>query len=88
MTELWDNDEISKAISEMEDRRIFNEMLEREQIETAVIICNRENKFKLKGVCPNLCILGTDKCDEKIYMVTDKKIADNIRDMLKWENKQ
>lgn len=85
-TDSWD--EVCKAVAEMEDKRIYNEMLEKEQIESAVLICNRENKFKLKSIFPNLCVLGTDLCDEKIYMVTDKKIAENIKDMLKWENKE
>lgn len=85
MTDLLDFDEYSKAILEMEDNRLYKEMLEKEQIERAVLICNRENKFELKGVCPNLCILGTDLCDDKVYMVTDRTIADNIRE---WENKE
>ena len=72
----------------MEDKRIYNEMLEKEQIESAVLICNRENELKLKDIFPNLCILGTNLCDEKVYMVTDKRIAENIRDMMKWENKE
>ena len=86
MTDIWD--EVCKAVAEMEDARVYNEMLMKEQIERAVIICNRENKHKLKSVFPDLCILGTDHCDDKIYMVTDKTIAENIREMLKLENKQ
>ena len=77
-----------KCDKEKESKRIYNEMLMKEQIAKVVIICNRENKFKLKSVFPNLCVLGTDLCDEKIYMVTDREIADNIREELKWENKQ
>lgn len=88
MIDFWDNDAISKKFAEAESKRIYNEMLEKEQIESAVIFCNRENKFKLKSIFPNLCVLGTDLCDGKIYMVTDKKIAENIKDMLKWENKE
>lgn len=83
-TDSWD--EVCKAVAEMEDKRRYNEMLMKEQIEAAVIICNRENKHRLKGLFPNLCVLGTDHCDDKIYMVTDKTIADNIRESLKWEN--
>ena len=83
MTSSWE--EICKAAAEMEDKRIYNEMLMKEQMETAVIICNRENKHKLKSMFPSLCVLGTDHCDEKIYMVTDKEIAENIRECLKWE---
>lgn len=85
-TDSWD--EVCKAVAEMEDKRIYNEMLMKEQIEAAVIICNRENKHRLKALFPNLCVLGTDHCDDKIYMVTDKTIAENIRESLKWENKQ
>lgn len=80
-------DEISKWVIENENKEAYNKMLENGQIESAVLICNRENKFRLKGVCPNLCILGTDLCDDKVYMVTDRTIADNIREMLKWEDK-
>ena len=83
-----ETEERIKEYLENENKRLFNEMLEKEQIEPAVVICNRENKFKLKGVCPNLCILGTDICDNKIYMVIDKTIAENIRECLKWENKE
>ena len=79
-------EEVYKAVAEMENKRIYNEMLMKEQIETAVIICNRENKHRLKELFPNLCVLGTNHCDDKIYMVTDKTIADNIRESLKWEN--
>lgn len=79
---------IRKSIMEDEDKRIYNEMLMKEQIETAVIVCNRENKHRLKGLFPNLCVLGTDHCDDKIYMITDKTIADNIRESLKWENRE
>lgn len=79
---------IRKSIMEDESKRIYNEMLMKEQIETAVIICNRENKHRLKGLFPNLCVLGTDLCDDKIYMVTDKTIAENIRENLKWESKE
>lgn len=79
---------IRKSIMEDEDKRIYNEMLMKGQIEAAVIICNRENKYKLKSLFPGLCVLGTDLCDEKLYMVTDKTIAENIRENLKWENRE
>ena len=77
MIDYWD--EVCKGVAEMEDKRVYNEMLMKRQMMTpAVLICNRENKFKLKSLFPNLCIFGTDLCDDKIYMVTDKLIAESI----------
>lgn len=76
-------DDISAAIQKMEDLRRFEELRTQEAIRNAVIVCNRENKWKLKQAIPELCVLGTDVCDEKIYMVTDKELAENIRRMIK-----
>ena len=83
MIDYWD--EVCRSVAEMEDKRVYNEMLMKEQMTPAVLICNRENKYKLKSLFPNLCIFGTDLCDDKIYMVTDKLIAESIKDGLKEE---
>ena len=76
-------DAISEAVQKAEDARKFKELKDTKAIEDAVLICNRDNKFKLKSAFPNLCILGTDACDDKVYMVLDKEIAENIRTNLK-----
>ena len=72
-------DDICAAIQKMEDLRRYEELRTQEAIRNAVIVCNRENKWKLKQAIPELCVLGTDVCDDKIYMVTDKELAENIR---------
>lgn len=72
-------EDILEAVQKMEDFRRFEEMRTKEVIRRAVIICNRENKYKIKQAIPELCVLGTDVCDDKVYMVTDKELAENIR---------
>ena len=83
----WDNmniwDEMCKMIAENANRQAYMEALEQEKIQSAVLVCNRENKYKLLSVIPTLCILGTDLCDDKIYMITDKEMADNARKIIK-----
>lgn len=76
-------DDISAAIQKMEDLRRFEELRIQEAIRNAVLICNRENKFKLKQAIPELCVLETDFCDNKIYMITDKELAENVRGMIR-----
>ena len=78
-------DEIDEYVNKMTDELLWQEMKDKQQVESAVIICNRENKIKLKSAMPNLCVFGTDLCDEKIYMVTDRTIANNIRENLRHE---
>ena len=76
-------DDILEAVQKMEDLRKFEELRKAEAIRNAVIICNRENKYKIKQAIPDLCVLGTDVCDDKVYMVTNKELAENIRQNLR-----
>ena len=76
-------DDISKAIQKMEDLRQFEKLREEEAIINAVLICNRENQFKIRQAIPELCVLATDFCDDKVYMVTDKELAKYIRESIK-----
>lgn len=76
-------EDILEAVRKAEDFKRFEEMRTAEAIRSAVIICNRENKFKLKQAIPELCVLGTDACDDKVYMVADKELAERIREGLK-----
>ena len=83
---IWANveiyDKICKEVSKMADEQAFKEALAQEKLKDVVLVCNRENKHKLLLAIPTLCILGTDLCDDQIYMVTDKDMADNIRNTL------
>lgn len=66
------------------EQRIFNEMKYNQQIVSPVLICNRETKHTIERVLPNMFyILATDLCEkDKAYMVTDKELADNIRNWI------
>ena len=72
-------EEILDAVAKMEEIRVFEKKREEESIRNAVLICNRENKFKINQAIPDLCVYGTDICDDNIYMVIDKELAENIR---------
>ena len=76
-------DDILEAMQKLEDMRRFEELRTQEAIRKAVLICNRENKFKIKQAIPELCVLGTDVCDDKVYMIMDKELAENIRRTVK-----
>ena len=88
----WDDiwDMICKEQAKAHDRLLFEEMKNNKQIEPPVLICNREIKYVIESALPKMfCILATDLCEkDKVYMVTDKAIADNIRRNLNWVNKK
>ena len=73
-------DEVAKFYIEQENKRVFEELRSAKRITEAVLICNKENAYKIKGRLPNVYILVTELCDkDKIYMVTDEILADNIK---------
>ena len=76
---------IYEEMSKAEDERIFNEMKDKGQIDKPVLICSRKIKYQIESMLPNkFCMLATDLCeDDKVYMVTDKRVADNIRNIVK-----
>lgn len=76
---------IQEEYQKAESLRILKELISTEKIKTPVLICNRKNKHILKQIIPNSYILATDLAEEKVYMVTDETIADNIREMLKYD---
>ena len=76
---FWD--EVRYKMEQAEEERVFKQIKAEKKIEPVVLICNRENKFKILNMdlpVP-VCVLGTDACDDVIYMVTDKELAENIR---------
>lgn len=76
-------EKIAREIAKAEDERRFNEWKSDGTLTKAVLVCNRENKFKLKSVMPELCIVGLDLCgDDEVFMMTDKDMAENARRML------
>lgn len=81
--DMWDK--ICEEMVKAEEERIFNEMKDKDQIDKPVLICSRKIKHQIESMLPNkFCMLATDLCeDDKVYMVTDKRVADNIRNMLK-----
>ena len=88
----WDDiwDMICKEQAKEQDRLRFEEMKVNRQIDSPVLICNRETRRMIEKALPNMfCILATDLCEkDKVYMVTDKAIADNIRQSLNWMNRR
>ena len=80
--------EVTKFILESEEKRVFEELKEKSKIVKPVLICSKKIKYLLNVMFPNyFCILATNVCEaDKVYMVTDNELADNIRESLKWES--
>jgi len=76
-------DDIIEAVNRAKEIERFQELKEKQMIQDVVLICNRENKYKINCAIPDICIFGTDACDDKVYMVTDKELAENIRKVVK-----
>ena len=71
----------------MEELRTFKDMKAKGQLSEAVLICSRKTKFVIQTSLPqyDFDIIGTDLCeDDKLYMVTDKTIAEKIRQNMKY----
>lgn len=79
---LWE--EICEWTANAEDLRILNDMIATEKIVEPVLITSRHTRHIIESVLPNMfCILSTDLLtDDKVYMVCDRAIADNIRKSL------
>lgn len=86
-------DKICEELARMEEERTFQEMKLKKQIEEAVFICSRHMKYVIQTALPqyDFYILAIDVCeDDKLYMITDKELANNIRqnlDLLKGNKK-
>ena len=80
--DFWDK--ICKEVAKSQDRLLFNEMKEKAQITKPVLICCRDMKYQIMKAFPGMFdILGTDVCEpDKVYIVTDKELANNIRKIL------
>ena len=75
----------SEVIAQLEEAERIKELKFKEQIEEAVFICNHHMKYAIQTALPqyDFCIVGNDACeDDKLYMITDKTLADNIRQNL------
>lgn len=85
--DMWD--EICRKNIKEHEQRLFNEMKDKQQIVSPVLICNRETKHVIESALPNMfCIIATEFCEkDKVYMVNDKTLADNIRQSLNWMNR-
>ena len=79
--------EFLKEALENTERELYNEMLVKEQMQEAVLVCNFDNKSKLKQIFPDACILGTKCCDDKIYMITDKDLIERLRHYLRYDTR-
>ena len=83
--DIWDM--ICKEQAKAQDKLLFDEMKANYQISEPVLICNRETKRLIENELPNrFCILATDLCGDKVFMITDKIIAENIRQNLRYMN--
>ena len=86
--DIWDM--ICKEQAKAHDKLLFDELKNKQQMVEPVLICSRKIKQQIESKLPNMfCILATDLCgDDKAYMVTDKEMADNVRQNLNWMNRR
>lgn len=75
-------EEISKKISEMEEYKKLQEMKEKKQIEEAVIITHPKNKGFVGNTGIKYVIFSYFCEENKIYMVTDEKLKQTIKDKI------
>ena len=73
-------EEISKKISEMEEYKKLQEMKEKKQIEEAVIITHPKNTNFIANTGIKYVIFSYFCEENKIYMVTDEKLKQAIKD--------
>lgn len=82
---IYDIARACEVIAQLEEAERIKELEFKKQIEEAVFICNRHMKYVIQTALPqyDFCIVGNDACeDDKLYMITDKALADNIRQNL------
>ena len=82
---IYDIERACEVIAQLEEAERIKELKFKEQIEEAVFICNHHMKYMIQTALPqyDFCIVGNDACeDDKLYMITDKTLADNIRQNL------
>ena len=84
------NDVINKCL-EIEEKRKIQELKEQGIIVDAVLLCNPKHKKVLSDALHEIGIkkipIVWEKYieDDKIYMVTDKDLVDNIKDAIHFE---
>ena len=86
--DIWEM--ICKEQAVAEDKKRLDDMIINKQIEEPVLICNRETRDIIERELPHrFCILASDLCKDSVFMVTDRILANNIRQNLNWlkENK-
>ena len=81
----WEDTTIGQDIMNREfqksmDVAAFEEMKSNGSITEPIIICSSSVKDALSVALPNALIIATSSCeDNKAYMVTDAKLAQNMR---------
>ena len=91
---IYDIERACEVIAQLEEAERIKELEFKKQIEEAVFICNRHTKYIIQTALPqyDFYIVGNDACeDDKLYMITDKTLADNIRqnlNVIKGKNKE
>ena len=73
-----------KEVMDQREKEIFDQIRREGKIREAVLLCSPKNKYKLKSAVPDLFIVGTMACDDtKVYMVTDKEWAEQMKRTVK-----
>ena len=81
---LYDDfDKMCEDYAKMQEQRAFEDLKDSKSIEDAVLIMNPKHKDIIIESGLKCCILWSNLCPEdKTYMVTDKEIKANLREMI------
>lgn len=72
-------EEIAKEFDKLEKQKIMQEMKEAKAIEEAVVVMHPKQKEIVKGLGMKYVIFSEAVEEDKIYLITDKDLAQEIR---------
>lgn len=73
-------DEIAKEINKLEERKKMQELKEAKKIEEAVVVMHPKQAKIVAGLGMKYVIFSEAVEEDKIYLVTDRAVAQAIRD--------
>lgn len=73
-------EEIAKEFNKLQERKKLQEMKEAKMIEEAVVVMHPKQKKIVKDLGMKYVIFSEAVEEDKIYLVTDKAVAQAIRD--------
>lgn len=83
LDDVWDMILKEQAIAN--DKMRLEDIIINKQIEEPVLICNKKTRDIIESALPHrFCILASDLCNDSVFMVTDRILANNIRQNLNW----